>query len=570
MLSKLTVTVGQFSDKGLKSENQDCYGLIIPDVPLLHNKGIVIAIADGISSSEHGQEASHACVKGFLEDYYSTPDSWSVKKSAHQVLITLNHWLYSQGKHREQAHRGRVSTFSILVIKSTTAHIIHVGDSRIYRLRDGILEQLTIDHKTWVSKDRNYLSRAMGADTHLEIDYSKQSIETGDKFVLSTDGVHEYLEDEDIISHLLENQDNLDKSAELIARDALAHGSGDNVSCQILSVDCLPSQDPDDVFQELTELPFPPELNEGMIIDGFRIIRELHATKRTQLYMAIDTATGLYVALKTPSVNFEDDPAYIERFILEEWIGRRIDNTHVVKVYTPTRRRRFLYHVTEYLEGTTLLQWIHDHPQEKIEKVRDIVEQIAKGLRAFHRLEMLHQDLKPDNIMIDQNGTIRLVDFGSTKVAGIAEISTPFDHNNLLGTKNYTAPEYTTGSGAASSDLYSLGVITYEMLTGKLPYGAMPDNWDKPDFMDELEYTPISDFNKTVPDWVNAAIKKAVSPYPAQRYAELSEFQYDLKKPNTNLIIEDQRPLIDRNPVAFWKGLCGMLMLFILFLLSLI
>ncbi|MCK5669667.1 MAG: protein phosphatase 2C domain-containing protein [Gammaproteobacteria bacterium] len=383
MTSKLTVTVGQFSDKGLKPVNQDCYGLITPEDRLLENKGIAIAIADGISSSEYGQEASHACIKGFLEDYYSTPDSWSVKKSAHQVLITLNNWLYSQGKHREQAHCGRVSTLSILVLKSTTAHIIHIGDSRIYRLRHGELEQLTIDHKTWVSKDRNYLSRAMGADTHLEIDYSKQSIEAGDIFILSTDGVHEHISEETMIRHILENKDNLDKSAELMARDALADGSEDNVTCQVLSVDCLPSQDPDDVFQELTELPFPPELNEGMIIDGFRIVREIHATKRTQMYLAIDTETGLNVALKTPSVNFEDDPAYIERFILEEWIGRRIDNPHVVKVYIPTRRRRFLYHVTEYLENTTLRQWMLDHPQPKMDEVRKIIEQIAKGLRAF-------------------------------------------------------------------------------------------------------------------------------------------------------------------------------------------
>lgn len=568
MKSVLEITAGQYSDKGTKPVNQDCYGLIVPEGHLLENKGIAMAIADGISSSEYGQEASHACVKGFLEDYFSTPESWSVKKSAQQVLTTLNTWLYGQGTHREQAHRGRVSTLSILVLKSTTAHVIHIGDSRIYRLRHGKIQLLTVDHKTWVSKDRNYLSRAMGADTHLEIDYSKHIVETGDIYILTTDGVHEYLDDKEISHHVLDNQNNLDKAAEIIVHDALANGSEDNVTCQVLRVDSLPSQNPDDVFHELTELPFPPELTEGMILDGYRIVRELYATNRTQLYLAIDTETGMSVALKTPSVNYEDDPAYIERFILEEWIGRRIDNAHVVKVYPPTRRRRFLYHVTEYLQGTTLRQWMHDHPKPKVGTVRKIVVQIIKGLRAFHRLEMLHQDLKPENIMIDNHGTVRLVDFGSTKVAGIAEIATPVHRSHMLGTKNYTAPEYATGSGTTQSDLYSLGVITYEMLTGKLPYGEMPDNWNKKYFAQDLEYTPIADYNKQVPNWINAAIKKAVAAQPAKRYHELSEFQYDLKTPNTSLATEDARPLIDRNPVAFWKGLCLILTLIIFYLLA--
>lgn len=569
MSTNLEVRVGQYSDKGNKPVNQDYCGIEIPDSNLSRTKGIAIAIADGISSSEHSKIASNACVSGFLADYFSTPESWSVKKSAQQVLTALNSWLYSQGKNEPNHHRGHISTLSILILKSTTGHVVHIGDSRIYQLRQGYLKQLTVDHKTWVSKDKSYLSRAMGSDTHIEIDYSRHTLEEGDIYILTTDGVHEFLREDEFLQLVRDNRDNLDKAAELIVRGSRENNSPDNVTCQIVEIIRLPSQNADDVFNQLTELPFPPELSEGIIMDGYRIIREIHASNRSQLYLATDTETGLNVVMKTPSVNYSDDPAYIERFIQEEWIGRRIANQHVMKVYKPTRRRRFLYHITEHLEGITLRQWMRDHTQVDLEQVRLLVEQIANGLQSFHRLEMLHQDLKPENIIIDAVGTVKLIDFGSAKVAGISEIATPVERSNLLGTKNYTAPEYANDQpGSNRSDIYSLGVITYEMLTGQLPYGEMPSNWKTLDFNEQLSYTPVADYNPSVPVWLNACLKKAVHPEPAQRYAELSEFLYDLRHPNPKLSTEDTRPLIEQNPVRFWQGMCGLLVLIILFLLT--
>lgn len=572
MNAKLQVNVGAFSAAGAKKSNQDCYGFHIPDNSLLRTKGLAAVIADGISSSEYGKEASHACVTGFLADYFSTPESWSVKKSVQQVLTALNSWLYSFSKNAVTAFRGRVSTLSAIIIKSTTAHIVHIGDSRIYLLRKGELELLTTDHKIWINKNKHYLSRAMGADTHLEIDYSKEVIEAADLFIMTTDGIHEYIHDRELASIILENHDNLDKASELVVRTALQNDSPDNVTCQIIEIVNLPALEREDIYNQLTELPFPPELNSGMIIDGFRIIRELHASRRSQLYLAKDPDTGLHVVIKTPSVNYEDDPAYIERFIQEEWIGIRIDNPHVLKTYQPQRRRRFLYHVTEYLEGTTLKQWMHDHSDRDLETVRDIIEQVAAGLQAFHRMEMLHQDLKPENIMIDKSGTVKLVDFGSVKVAGIAEISSPIYQSNLLGTKNYTAPEYANDQpGSNRSDIYSLGVITYELLTGKLPYGEMPSNWKKGNIVSALHYKPVTDYTNSVPAWLDATIRKSVTPDPENRYAELTEFLYDLRHPNSSLLYKDNRPLIERDPVRFWQGLsiifAGLIM-YLLFLLS--
>ena len=151
MSSDLKISVAQYSDKGEKPSNEDFYGILIPEEPLLSTKGVVIAIADGMSGSDAGGEASEYSVKGFLSDYFSTPESWSVKTSGEKVLSALNSWLFSKGQHDYNSTRGLVTTLSVLVIKSTTAHLFHVGDSRIYRFRDNKLELLTRDHRVWLS-----------------------------------------------------------------------------------------------------------------------------------------------------------------------------------------------------------------------------------------------------------------------------------------------------------------------------------------------------------------------------------------------------------------------------------
>ncbi|HXH86174.1 MAG TPA: protein kinase family protein, partial [Nitrospira sp.] len=107
--------------------------------------------------------------------------------------------------------------------------------------------------------------------------------------------------------------------------------------------------------------------------------------------------------------------------MMEEWVARRINSAHVLSHRTQSRRRNYLYVVTEFIEGQTLTQWMIDNPKPGLETVRDIIEQIASGLQAFHRMEMLHQDLRPDNIMIDATGTAKIIDFGSTRIAGIAD-----------------------------------------------------------------------------------------------------------------------------------------------------
>lgn len=552
-MSELTVIAGQHSEAGIKESNDDSCGIRIPEErSLLKNKGVAAVIADGMSGSEAGREAADSCVKGFLNDYFSTPDSWTVETSGEKILGALNSWLYSQGHQQHGTPKGLVTTLSVLVIKSTTAYLFHVGDTRIYRLRDGDLEQMTNDHRVTVGSDKSYLSRAMGIDTHLDIDYRSFSVEKNDAYLLTTDGIHDFVDDTTLKRLVVDNLKKPEDAVETIIRKAAINNSNDNLTAQLLYVQGLPEGDEHEFFRKLTKLPFPPPLEPGMVLDGYRVLRELHASNRTQVYLALDTETDTKVVLKTPSVNFEDDPEYIDQFLHEEWAGKRLNSAHVLKVMEPHGRRQFLYYVTEYIKGKTLRQWMHDNPRPSIDEVRNIVEQIARGLRAMHRQEMIHQDLKPENIMIDEHGVVKIIDFGSTKIAGIAEITTPLERDNVLGTRNYTAPEFLRGhSGSNRSDIFSLGVITYEMLCGKLPYPKEMTEGN----LNKLRYVSIRKYNKAIPAWVEGALMKAVAINPERRHSLLSEFIYDLSHPNANYMRLDQQPLIERNPVAFWRAL---------------
>ena len=571
MPHSLKITIGQHSDKGRKAVNQDFHGVYIPEEPLLSSKGIAIAIADGISSSEVSQIASETAVSGFLSDYYCTSESWSVKTAVQRVLFATNSWLYAQTKnsqYRFNKDKGYVCTFSTLVLKSNTAHIFHAGDSRVYRLLDNHLEQLTEDHRLWISQEKNYLSRALGINEQLEIDYQTLPLEEGDVFMLATDGIYEFAPEAFIIDTINNHSDDLDQAAKIILDEAYQQGSTDNLTLQIVRVDELPEQEANELHQQLTTLPFPPELRPRMEFDGYNIIREVYISSRSHVYLAVDQTSNKKVILKTPSTELQNNTQYLERFLLEEWIARRINNAHVLKACEQTRKRNYLYTVTEYIEGQTLAQWMIDNPKPSIETVRSIVEQIVVGLRAFHRQEMLHQDLRPNNIMIDQTGTVKIIDFGSTYVAGVMETVQLDEQEHILGTAQYTAPEYYLGeSGTTRSDLFSLGVIAYQMLSGKLPYGTDVIKARTKAMQHKLNYRSVLQDDHEIPAWVDEAIRKAVHPNPLKRYAELSEFIYDLRHPNSTFLNKTRPPLMERNPVVFWKGISLFLFIMVIVLL---
>lgn len=568
MNNQLKVSIGQYSTKGRKEINQDFHDVHIPNEPQLTSKGVAIAIADGISSSEVSQEASKISVVSFLEDYFSTSDSWTVKKSAQTVMAATNSWLYSQNrqdKYHLDLNKGYVCTFSAMIIKSTTAHIFHMGDARIYRIRNENIEILTTDHRVWISKEKSYLSRAMGMDTNLNVDYEKIDVEVNDIFLLMTDGIYEYVSNETLIKIVNENIEDLQVAAKMISDLAYVNQSDDNLTIQILKVDNLALKNVDEIQKQVNKRILPPILEARMTFDGYEIIRELSHSSRSHIYLVKDIQSQDLLALKIPSIDLKDDLAYLERFMLEEWIARRINNENVVKSYISTRKSDYLYNITEYIQGQTLSQWMTDNPKAKIEIVRDIAQQIAKGLNAFHKLEMIHQDLRPHNIMIDSNNCVKIIDFGATRVEGLIESNINLEQENLQGTALYSAPEYfLQENGTSKSDLFSLGVIVYQMLSGELPYGVQVARCQNKTAQNRLVYKSLY---PKFPVWIDETLKKALQVNPNKRYDQISEFIYDLYHPNKKYLNKKKAAIIERNPVIFWQGISFVLFLIILLLI---
>ena len=573
MPGQLAISNGHHNDHSRKDTNQDFHGALIPEEPLLTLKGIAIVLADGISTSEVSDVASESAVKSFLTDYYCTSDSWSVKTSAQRVIAATNSWLHAQTRQSQYLYdkdRGYVCTLSAMVIKSTTAHIFHIGDARIYRVVGRGLEQLTEDHRVIVSSQQSYLGRALGINPQIEIDYRAVTIAKGDLFLLATDGVYEHVGSRFVAETITGHANDLDSAASVIVEEAKRRGSSDNLTVQIVRIDALPDSESSEIVRQASELPCPPLPEPRTVLDGYQIVREIHGSSRSHIYLAVDSADGAMVAVKVPSIDLRGDPAYLQRFMMEEWVARRINSAHVLKPRIQSRRQNYLYVVTEFVDGQTLAQWMIDNPNPDLETVRGIVEQIAKGLQAFHRLEMLHQDLRPDNIMIDRTGTAKIIDFGSVRIAGITDDASD-DAHAILGTAQYTAPEYFLGEGGSQrSDIFSLGIIAYQMLTGGLPYGAEAARTRTKAQQKKLRYKSILNDTRDIPAWIDGALKKAVHPDPYQRYEELSEFVFDLRHPNKKFVESAAKPLMERDPLLFWKCLSAIFFVALLIALALL
>lgn len=572
---RLRIALGQCSRAGRKAVNQDFHGAYVPREPQLSSKGVVVALADGISSSDVSRVASESAVRSFIEDYYCTAESWTVKTAAQRVLMATNSWLHAQtrrSEYRWDKDRGYVCTFTALVLKSRTAHVFHVGDARLYRWVEGSAEggpePLTREHRVWATPDRSYLSRAMGVSEQLEIDYLALPVEAGELFLLMTDGVYEHLSETRMGEIVAEYEADLDAAAGALEQAAFAAGSDDNLTVQVVRVEEVPLGRADELHSEERRLPFPPQLEPRMTIDGYRILRQLHASARSHVYLAVDMETSAKVVVKTLATELREDPGQVERFLLEEWVARRIDTPHVVKAHRPGRRRRYLYSVTEFIEGRTLAQWLRDEPRLDLETVRDLVEQAARGLRAFHRLEMVHQDLRPHNVMVDATGTVKIIDLGSVRVGGLVDIGSAGAEQVPLGTLAYTAPECFLGEPATPrSDMYSLAVIAYQALTGALPYGTEVARARSRAAQRRLSYRSALAANRELPGWVDEVLRKALHPQPERRFDALSEFVHELRQPSPVFLRKSRPPLIERDPVLFWKGVAALLSLLVLVLL---
>lgn len=550
--------LGGYSDAGVKDRNDDAIAGRIPDSKYeMHSKGIVACIADGISTGRNSHLAAQLAVTQFPHDYYATPESWTVRDCAGRLISALNSWFYSQNRSGSVEIEGQVTTFTALIARSTTAYIVHIGDTRCLRLRGGEITCLTEDHNARFMGEHEALTRALGIEVDIRVDFLKETLEQDDIYLLMSDGVHGTLSEAQINAVLsncpLETQKDLEAASQALCKAALEAGSTDNLSCLMLRVAELPSESLTEAHRRLTHQVIPPVMKPGNRIDGYEVQEILHASPRSHVYLVKKPGDDRRYVLKAPSKNFEDNMQYLEGFTLEQWVGRRIDNKQVMKIL-PHEDSRFLYYIAEWVPGITLRDWMKTHPNPSLRSLIPILTSLMRAVRTFHRLGMVHRDLKPENVILSDDGTARIIDFGSVQVTGFKDITTGNEDKVPEGSLNYIAPEVLAGKGATNlTDLYSMGAITYEMLTGVVPFD-LEDKANLPTGPSDWKMRPLEVRRPDLPEAATRAFQRVLAYDPKERPPVMTELLADLRKAEGQRAAHnDFVPLLKRGSVHFWR-----------------
>ena len=538
----LRITLGYASLTGPRPRNEDFCGAVTPEGAELESKGILAAVADGVGGHANGREAAEYTVRGLLSDYYATPDTWAVNKSLDTVLDALNRWLVSHAaRNRETA--GMATTLSAIVLRGRRFYLAHVGDSRIYRLRGGRLEQLSTDHVWEHPELDNVLSRAVGLDAHLSVDYADGELEAGDVFALMSDGVWSPL-GEKRIAAILRAEADPQEAASRLAMGAEDGGSQDNCTALVLRIDDLPPDRLRDNIDRLHRLPLPPRLKPGHQIDGLTVDTVLHESIATLLYRVRD-AQGHARVLKTLRPE-HDDTASAAALAHEEWLARRVNDAWFPQVI-PHAERSHLYYLMSWHEGATLRARLDNGHRFGCGETAELGSRILKGLAGLHRLSIVHRDIKPDNLHLDTEGRLRILDLGvaASDAAGDGQ---KFGEINNPGTPSYMAPELFGQSSEGANeqtDLYAVGVTLYQLLTRKFPYGEI-EPFQTPRFGDPA---PPTRYRPDIPDWLEAVLLKAVAREPKARFETAEEFLLAIERgAHRPLVVARKSPLLSRDP----------------------
>lgn len=548
---KLQVSYGQNSVQGSKEFNEDSYACVTPSsLSTLDYKGIAATICDGSGDNGDGLEASQYCIQQIYSEYFNSPESWGVKKSGIEVLKEINRWMVS---HSGKSSGGRMmTTLTMAIFCHRRLNLFHLGDSRLYLIRDGKMQLLTTDHHH-PEGNQDLLLRAMGMDSRLYADYESYPLEEGDLYLMVTDGVYKWVEDNDM-NRLVNASQNLNEVCSKINQLAIENGGDDNASTQLIKVVELPLATRSELIEEIDDLVFPPFFSKGDILDEYRIIDDLDHKALSSVYLAEEIKTGIKVAIKCPNSEHEGDPYYLERFLREEWVGKRFHCPQLMKIQTVKgMRSKYLYFVMEYCRGENLQQRVDNNRLLSSNECVEMTKQLCHGLNFMHNLDIIHRDIKPDNLVYSPEGILKLIDYGIVRISGLNALHTHEELAGLAGSPNFMAPELFKDSyGSPQTDIFSMGVTLYYLLSGTFPYGEV---YQLEDYKDK-EYCSLIQNGCDVPQWLEAMLEKMVQLDVNSRFQAISEILYAVEHPGEIGFRKKSKPLIERNPTKFWKMTC--------------
>ena len=551
----LEFAVGHATRTGKRERNEDFCGAVTPEADELAARGALLAVADGVSGEGAGREAAEYTVRGLLADYYATPETWEVPQAVDRVLSAINRWMMGRGA-VDKTRAGMATTLSLLVLRGNRYTVGHVGDTRIYRLRNHEMSLLTQDH-VWDRPDmRHVLKRAVGLDQHLMVDYADGDVLPKDRFLICSDGVWEPLGNKRI-HELLMLHDDPQRASDAMVDAALDSGGADNATALVARIDAVAAEGWRDMLGAYVRLPVPPRLKPGNVIDGFEVLSLIHESRATLLYKVrpLSNKAGQICALKTLQPALADDRVSCEGLLGEEWLAKRLVSRHFPQVVPiAVAARHHLYYVMTFHAGATLQQHLDSGKHFAAADVAGIGAQVARALGALHRLSIIHRDIKPANLLQDESGELRVLDMGVALAAGV-----PYPElQGNPGTPSYMAPELFENHAANNrateqSDLYAAGVSLYHLLTRKYPYGEV-EPFQHPRFTDP---TPPTRYRPDIPQWLENVLLRAVARDKKQRFETAEEMLLALERGETQPVSAPQRTPLAQRPAALWQTIAA-------------
>jgi serine/threonine protein phosphatase PrpC len=549
----LKLTFAELSSTGpVRHHNEDCTGFWQPeseDDRLVH--GSIAAIADGVGGLSSGEIASRMAIDITLNTFKTADRGIKPNQILEQIFKEANLDIYNFGVESEQRRMG--TTLSTCIFRNKEVFIGHVGDCRVYLVRNRQIKKLTTDH-TYVemqrklglisqedamaSELRSVLTRSLGQNPIVQVDFAKSTLTNRDCIILCSDGLHTlFMEHEiaDIVTRMLPAD-----ACDYFINTAENRGAEDNISVQVVRVEEVRKTA---FYQGLSalyentktqshEAVSGIEIEAGQVLDErFEITEIIHRSAMSTVFKAIDRTTGEPVAVKVPLMNLEADPAFYSRFEREEEIGKALNHPFILKII-PVEQKSRPYIVMEFVKGQTLERLMQTVGILPIADTLKISSRVCDALQYMHEHGVIHRDMKPSNIMLCDDGTLRIMDFGIAKTEAMRRI-TFGGFSPTMGTPDYMAPEQIKGKrGDQRTDIYSLGAILYEMLTGQVPFQG-------PNVYAVMNSRLVGDppaprtLNPEISPQIEEIVLHAMERDPFKRYPSAAAMKAELDAPET-------------------------------------
>ncbi len=539
---------GHASERGPRPGNEDFAGVVLPP-PHEREHGLVAALADGVSTGGRGLEAAQTAVLSLLSDYYATPPTWDTSVALDRVIGAQNSWLHA-------AAQGQgMTALTALVLRGHSWTVAHAGDTRAYLVRQGEVRQITSDHRYDHPDRRHQLTRALGLDHAVRLDYFQGEVLPGDCFVLMSDGVHGAIKPRALHDALLEAaiNDTAEGAAQRLVVSALDAGGHDNSTALVLRVRGLDTARLEDERLRANQLPVPPKLRIGEAIDGFTVTALAADNGINLIYQVREAATQRLRALKTLHPARAADAEERAMLAHEAWLAQRMSEhgSTAAQAFVATHavaQASAFYVLFDWHAGQTLQQRLKAGGVLPWNDVAALGITIGRALGVLHRQGVIHRDVKPGNLHRGDDGQWRLLDLG----AAISGRESAAQRDLHAGTPSYMNPEQWEGTAAdVGSDLFALGATLYEALTGAPPYGQV-----LPYQSGRYKRDPAAPSRQRpeVPIWLDHVLQKAVARDAAQRFETAEEFVLALERGALRpLAAPPATPLALRDPAALWK-----------------